>query len=318
MSLKASWYDRNSGRPYPLDDASTLTDNAGQPIPPDILCDLRASFVGRHDERLFIRSLTLTPTLVSLVVVDDSGSPRFNFISRKPVETFRAHIAESVNGRDACFLTFDSGVNNRVLAMTFSTWQQSTVAAQVARPIPVGVQTVGKINTDRPMQGVIQVIGGNDVIIRRKSVTIDGRITSVISMSLGDPAGGVSQVEIQDKYIDPCRRRAESRHCLGHQPLELLGGISPDCCGRGFIELRGCVAAFPLADGHGIVLQCEADARSNCLPPALPDALGRLKSDSDLPCPQTIDNVGGATNQPRPIDSKRWTWLKFPPGGQSS
>ena len=116
--------------------------------------------------------------------------------------------------------------------------------------------------------------GQGDITLSEEPRTLDGVKRDAIIVGLRKQAG----IDINTSYLGSCDRRPEANTCETPIPVEQISGVQSDCCGRVFIEFRGCVEMVPLADKCGVVIMCDVDVDDAC--PAknenLPDDDGSL------------------------------------------
>src|ERR1700739_3948551 len=74
MLRHPDFYVLNSSRPYPLDDAATITDDAGNFLPHHIITDLYLVFPDTAGQFAFLGGVTISPRLVTVTILADSSS----------------------------------------------------------------------------------------------------------------------------------------------------------------------------------------------------------------------------------------------------
>jgi hypothetical protein len=290
-----NWYNLNSTRRYPLDDAATGESDTGESVPHDVIVDGHLRFPASLASYAFISSLHVSEHLVSLTILgatypaerhtecfssssslsSSSGGPptvvplavlsipRSELITRKqyPIQA----SADGVGG----WFVFGEMIEAAEYSGRFAGVNQSMLATRIARsyrdlPIP----SMGKLYDRNHMQGLVLVKGGTDVKVSKGSRLIDGEMRDALVIGLN---GDVTGRNVLDHYRGPCSGRPESYTC-NREAIESINSVTPDCDGNVDITFTSCVELGPASDpDEGVIVDyclglADACTRDNRLP----------------------------------------------------
>lgn len=313
-------YNLNEGRHYPLADTATALDDAGRRLPPWLLADLHVAYPRSAGQRVCLGSCAATRHLVGVVLLaDDAGTlvPLASISLPQPVEPHRQYPLEPLYPGAGGWVVFGrlaagmSTAGNMEYHGRFSTPQQALLLPGLSRgyrelPIP----DVAREGQSLALTGLVRLSGGGDLEIVKECREIPAyppapgaaacstvsQARDVIVLRLREPALlGAASRNVQADYLGPCGGRPESRTCGPPEPIELLGAVTPDCCGNVNIRLRGCarlsevVEEAQIAEDDeivtirqtcGVVIDCSLGLEEACVSPdRLPDLSGRLPHD---------------------------------------
>lgn len=288
MIRNAHWYTRNEGTPYPVDDAATGSDDNGTFLPSNIIADINLRWPSSIGEYAFISAVSVTPGIVSVVIlaataIDDPGeiTPLAVVSVRQPVQKHRLYALEGQLDGVGGWIAFGSGASDRSYLGRFSSPLQSRLTSRAARPYrPTPVTSLRSDGANVGLTGVVQLRADEPLTIVQEARTIDGvsRDCFVIQLTAeGDVDGTTVPAEAQRilgtdvtsvfrEFAGPCGGRPESRSCGDPEPIEFLNGVAPDCDGLITIEFTGCANITHIIDGCGIAIDCNLSADDICLP----------------------------------------------------
>jgi len=278
MSNSPSWYTRNRSRSFPLRGTATAVTDQGQLLPDSIIADLALRFTGETNEVAFIRSLVVSKQSVSIVINVGSTS----------IASATMPVADVNNWAPKQLTALVAGVQGYVVFgestlqgnWTFSSAAQSGLTWKVAAPQPAADAPARfKRSGFGDMVGPTVILEGTgDIDISSEQLYLDGATREAIVISLSDDA---ENNPLSD-YVGSCGKRPEANTCGSPEPIIALSGVQPDCCGRIFLEFRGCVDLHKLEGTCGVVIDCNTQAGDLC--PAkeltLPTEDGILPEDS--------------------------------------
>lgn len=282
MTTGSSWYSLHRHSCYPLLPRATGRDDLGQPLPHELLCDLRLRFAGDENEVAYISAAEVSAAGVTLLfraqdrLLGAVTAPLSELQQGRQI--FRiVPIDPETQGFAVISLRSDTPRQR----YKFSGPEQSGLLARAATPFASARRTARLVREGFvPLVGpVIYLRGEEDISITRERRLLDNEIQDAVILRLQSSGTRTSATEIRNPattYRVGCGDRPESLTCGDPVPLQQLDGVPPDCCGRVYVELRGCGELQPRDDGHGAVLVCDSQVESLCPPPALPDAEGRL------------------------------------------
>lgn len=266
-----NWYDTNCQRSYPLDESATGFDDAGRPVPEDVLADLRLRFPASMGAAAWLSGLTVGDGLVTAVfqACDGAGTPgSFAPLAAvtvpQPVVAgvqypLRA-LADGVGG----WVAFGHGLS-RAYTGRLSLPSQGRLMARCASAYATPpVSGLGREGAASPLRGLVTLRAGTNVSIARETRLVPAgggtRAVRAVVFRLLDPPGR----DVYRIYAGPCGGRPESGTCAG-VPLESIDAATPGCDGTLEIEFRG-VRATPFAAGGGVLLELPLGLAASCAP----------------------------------------------------
>lgn len=276
------WYNSNASRSYPIDDSASGLDDNNQQLPHHLITDLYLRFPQTAGRYAFFSAVTATPNLVTVTILS-TASPNVSSgtdtpatpidplplaaisLPRSSLTLRRCYLLDSLYPGAGGWIVFGPGIDDPAASYRFSAPSQSLIMPRCAQAYTVPpVRSLGKINSSTALQGVIELIGGNDITITKEAREIGNHVADAAVFRLKDKATVDSATNIFQKYQGPCGARPESGNCGSPEPMEFLAGVGPDCCGRVVLELRGCAQATPNADNTGMVLSCNVQLHDAC------------------------------------------------------
>jgi len=291
MLLNTQWYNANATRNYPLDDGATTVDDAGVPLPADILLDAKLRFPATLGRYLYVGSVTVTRRLVSVVLMaseaaaegppesssagDATGDTPIATISlRTPVAVGVPHAVEPLVAGVGGWIVFGAGANDEPYSGRFSSVHQGMLLTRCARSDRVPpVASFGKVHTAGALTGLVHLKAGFDLAITTADRLIHGQIVRAVVFSLANTLDR----NVLKLYAGANMPRPESGTCK-KPALERIGPAFPDCDGNIEIDFRNMrYTAF--AGGGGMVIDLNLGLDQACAagtPPYMPDDSGSL------------------------------------------
>ena len=248
-TIQNGWYNVNEQRAYPLDDASTCTDDLGRLVPPDILVDAQIRFPNNLGKYLFLSSLTVSKAgLVSLTVLaadehalDAPTASSFTPVAALAVVNPAPYAVQALQAYMpgvSGWVVFGNGAT-KAGVWRFSTPVQAMLAPRAASSYPPfgGVTSIRLAGSTQRLTGVISLIASGDLVIEPAQRVVAGVQRDVILFRLQQS----TVTNVFTYYAGKCAQRPENNNC--EQPVvNNVGGATPDCSGN--IDLD-----FKTADG---------------------------------------------------------------------
>jgi len=293
MSIGTGWYATNQARSYPLHPLATTVSDSGVFLPEDLIVDLKLRFPGNFADTARISYASAAET-VSLVIVSGEIPIASATVPREILRGFSQvpliPIADGAEG----YVVFGPSTSQGV--WTFSSDSQSrlsrsAVTSQANIDVSSRLSRRGSVPGTGP---TVYLSGSGDVVVRRDTRRLAGEDRSAVIIGLGS----TDTRNVLAEYSGPCGRRPESQNCGELVPVESVNNVGPDCCGRIFVEFRGCAEIIPIANRCGIVVRCELTTEEVCRSPVekLPDENGNLPYQGDDTCDDP-DSPSANSNQ---------------------
>lgn len=242
MAVDHNYYNLNELRRYPLDDASTGTDDAGTRINDAIIADCRIRWPSHLGTYAFVSGLTVTPKLVTLVILAADGVQTTEGFTPLAAVTISGEVVigrpyplrplvDGVGG----WVVFGSGVREAT-TLRFATPAQGLLAPKAARAYQLlPIDTLGKVGRSRALTGLVTIKGGNDISVVKEPVRVGDATRDALVIRLKQEPGAPNVLQ---KYLGPCDGRPESGTC-GRPGVEYVNGVQPDCDGNLTIRIIG-------------------------------------------------------------------------------
>jgi hypothetical protein len=254
-----SWYATNRSRHYPLAEVATGVANSGQKLPEGFLADLHIKYPDNVVDRPYIRfaaagrvySLSIAIGSIGEIAVATADFKDAEL--EKPVELIG--ILPGVTG----YVIFGECEDG---SWVFDSPQQSQLSLRVCTPtiLPSGQLLLSRHGFPHMTGPSLRLVGQGDVEVTRGRAYIDEQDREVVFVGLFD----LEDPRVLAEYAGPCGRRPESQTCRDPQPIETINQVQPDCCGRLFIEFRGCADLTSVEDQGGIGIECDVAVADSC------------------------------------------------------
>jgi hypothetical protein len=312
---QAGWYGLNSARSYPLADDATGISDDGKFLPEGVLADARIRFSGDVGEIAYVSRLEVS-TYVAVVISVGTQAIASVTVARDSIVRGKPIAVTSITREATGWLVFGDLFPIPDTRMSFSTAAQSGLSDFAAYSQLGGgdVKRWGVFN--RTLEGTYPryLVAGNDVRVSSEKRSINGVEVQAVVVGLAirqnaDDSldSGASADEVLAAYAGKCGRRPESRTCTSPEPIERINGVGPDCCGRVFIELRGCGDILQFDDRCGVAIACDLKASEACPSVTkLPDSLGRLPGEPVTDCEDTDIATSPTSTQEKLPDLPWW------------
>lgn len=309
----AGWYNLNEQRCWPLSDAATQIDDSGQRLHSDIIADLNVRFPKTTASAAYISAITVSRSLLTVIVsaVNEARTPLLSISVLRPIDPGVQQVMQSEDGFSFGRIVFGHRMRQielpeHTLAYRFSTPTQSVLAARAARPFRMPEVTSISVSGDnRQLTGRVRLLGGADIETKGELRVIEGRRKLVGVLRLKDKSESTaSQINLSETYAGDCGRRPESKNCRDGIPIESINEVTPDCCGRIFIEFRGGAEPFEITNDNlnGVALDYPFNLVDACVTPArLPDSRGRLPNEYPDLCAPVSQPLVSASAVAEPV-----------------
>lgn len=287
-TINHSWYATNSVRRYPIDETASCLSDDGVSIPNGVIIDCSLTVHKSLGSSLFIGGLTSTDTLITVVLLASNVAP--NAVDDQPIveevvpvaavsvlkqdlvlyKNYRIDpIAEGVGG----WIVFGEAATRKFVGR-FASARQSVICTRCVRfydEFPV--KSLHKATGSAKLSGVVNLVAGNDVLVRGETLVVDGLLRRVGVIALNKIA---TDDNIFAKYIGPCGKRPESGSC-DRTAVQFLGGAKPDCTGNVDVTFEfATVYPFPGNTG-GLAVSIPTGVADICAGvTTLPDSEGNL------------------------------------------
>jgi len=257
--------------------------------------------------RAFISAVTLSPSLVTVLISStDTGALLASVSVPRPAQLQRQYaLNPAVIGVGGWIVFGSYAANTELQSWRFSEPEQALLMAHTAVAYTrLPVQSIGVHGVATRLRGRVRLQGGADMETVKRTFTISGTERDVAVLRLKDTTGDTNR-QILEEYVGECGRRPESRNCPNGTPIELVNTVSPDCCGRIYVELRGGLDVFPISNTNGVILDLPIELDDACVSPTrLPDSRGRLPNEYQDQCANsstpTALALGGRFAMPSP------------------
>lgn len=267
MANAHNFYNLNELRAFPLSDAATTVDNDGRFLPADLLVDCRLRFPKEVATYAFLGGITVTPRLVSLVILGSLSQnetsayvPLASVTLVKPMEIFRPYTVTPLYPGVGGWVVFGSGTATPYVGR-FSSPAQSLLTPRAAAGYwGIPVKSLGKLGLATALTGLVTIVGGTDVEVIKDTVSLgsESRDALIVRLRADTPGDNVLQ-----KYLTECGRRPESNTC-DKPGIEFINGVAPDCDGNLEITFVNLEEA-PYESCAGVVLDHAVELEETCV-----------------------------------------------------
>lgn len=261
------FYNKNENRDYPFDEFATLKDDSDQWIPPYILADLTLTIPRALSKRAFISAISRTNTKTAIVVsADNLAKTPLAIIdySNEYLPRTRYGIRALHPEVSGSFIPGEVQEFDEVYDLKFTNPSQSYLLARVVYAMDsVAERDYSIFYSGQALRGLVRIESGGDIRTRIENRTLAGQVRQAVVISLQDIGGGGSNPLSDYAASLP---RPENRSCGDPTPVETINGVRPDCCGRIYLELRGCARPVKITNTCGVSLDCPQESDALCPP----------------------------------------------------
>jgi len=219
------WMNENENRNYPIrEDLTAVATNNPLPLqlPCGVIADMVVSIEGSRTADVFISSVSLTPTLVSVAV--GAGDELILLATIADVEVHKVYRLEPQAAGVSGYVAFGyRAVVDAPETYIFDGPEVSGLSSKAVRAIEAPtVTSLGQSSVDtEPLTGDIRLVAGSKISLIRDGNTI--------------------KIGLQEQYrhlfVGPCDRLTEFITC-GKPPLREINGVGPDGSGKITIEVE--------------------------------------------------------------------------------
>ena len=296
MSVRnQNWYDLQSSRQYPLDDAATGADDAGALLPNNIVLDCNIKYPEQYGAFAFIQAITVSNGLVTILIgagsnLDSASTATVAAVTvSKPIQLSKNYAIQPLVPGAAGWFVFGEGVEFNFTGR-YATPRQTLIAprnAHAYRALPL--RSIKKKNVQNSLSGLVSIEAVAPLTAELKVVDINGKPQNALVFGLSAVTTDVDYNPLA-YFRGTCSERPESGTCP-KPPIETINGVSPDCSGN--IELavvaNSGLTLYNFTSCGGLGLDLDIDLAEICGPRQYDPP--REPADN---CPPSSNNAGGA------------------------
>ena len=285
------FYNSNEIRAYPVDELATGVADSGQMIPKSLLSDLSLAMPRSLSNRAYISAVsrTATQTFVSIAAADANRTPLAMAAWSKYDTPRKAYRLQSLRPDVGGVFVPGEWLGDETYNLRFTTPSQSLLLARVVfATSPIAERDYAVYYSQRALQGVVEVSAQGEIEALVGTRVLNGQERKALILRLRETGLTGNDALLQYAAAQP---RPEARTCGDPAPIETINEVRPDCCGRLFIELRGCAQPVAIQNASGVVLDCPQAVEDLCPP----------KTNFDPGIEQQTDSCNDA-GYPDPLD----------------
>lgn len=260
------FYNSNEIRAYPVDELATGIADNGQSIPKALLSDLSIAMPRSIANRAYISAVsrTTTQTFVSISATDTDKTPLAIASWSKYDTPRKAYQLRSLRSGVGGVFVPGEWLGDETYNLLFSSPSQSLLLARVVfATSPIAERDYAVYYAQRALQGVVEISAQGEIEALIGTRVLNGQERKALILRLRETGLTGNDALLQYAASQP---RPESRTCGNPVPIETINEVRPDCCGRLFIELRGCAQPVALQNASGVVIDCPQTAEELCPP----------------------------------------------------
>ena len=292
--INNNWFNSNSTKRYPIDDAATGESDEGFELPNDIIVDLRIRFPDSLCKFASIGSINCTSKIVTVTFLgctrypletgEDDPYDQFKPLAvvsiPKPVIAGVPYSLTAITKGVVGWIVFGEGIE-KPFAARFSKASQSIIAPRASMTYKLPGVTSISVNNETALlkkDVLLSPVGDLDIVRGQRYVkgvgTVDALIFKLKSQT--------STENLYKKYIGKCQGRPESESC-NKISVEYLNNIQPDCYGNiNLVFSRNQITSTTLvnSDLKGIAVEMPLGMAEACIRnDFLPDESGKLPNE---------------------------------------
>lgn len=260
MPKSAGWYSRNKSRKYPLSPVASAIDDSGKAFGDNWIADLKFRLAMEKDAQPYISSLNSGGGSVSLAISVDGEVVATAVASSDAAQRREIVQLKSFNGLVDGFVVF--GDHAPGYRFSFSGPQQSGISDSAVdkRRRFSDDSRFKRGNFGSLDSAIVDLLARGDLQITEGTREVEGEEYRQIAIGLRE--SGQSKLLLD--YAGKCNQLVEGKNCGDPEPYMEIGQVEPDCCGRVFVEFRGCVELVPLLNQCGVGIICQATIDETC------------------------------------------------------
>lgn len=264
------FYDVAQHTPYPFDDASYLVDDLGKRLPEGLLADFSCILDSQYGDRIYCSSVSKRSNQLTMVFSSQQGQVLGSLIATSVKAVYatpplQVPLKSFVNGFKGLAVLGEQWAEIEDGSWMFSQPEASVLAARCCFPLAFPSEQTIAVFDHPALQGATDLRSEGSIVVSLGTRQLGQQTKKAIILSLA------GSTDLRD-FAGPNQRRPESRTCGDPQPVETVNGVGADCCGRVFLELRGCAQPIPISNKCGVVLDCPITLEELCPTDAPPPA----------------------------------------------
>lgn len=238
------WLNANENRSYPLHDNALRVASNGVLLPNNILADASIWLPLSAGRVVYLSSVGITKSLVSVTFLAAQDSPFCSSSSslapfiplaavtvRKPVQRFKNYKLEALYPGAGGWVAFGAGAQElQALSLLFDDPGDSALADRCVRAYSdIPVMSLGKVDVSKVLMGLIRLKGVPGITRTfAEDRAIDGvtRRVALIGLDLGD-----NKVTRLQSFAGVCGHRPHANSC-NTPPIISINDVKPDCDGN--------------------------------------------------------------------------------------
>jgi len=279
MSVRnQNWYNLQSTRRYPLDDASTGEDDNGKTIKDNILVDCHIRAPRSYGAYFYVQGLHISDSLITIVVgaaetLTSTDNTTICAVSLlKPQAEFVNIPVTPMQAGVTGWIAFGSGIREPFSA-AYATAKQALIAPRCGRPYDdLPIRSLGKYNLSSALSGIVNITAAapitatyhdNYVVPKYNPETGETNSKAVKAIVFSGQAP-TADFNPYSYFLSTCGQRPETGTCHKN-PIETINGVSPDCeTGNININFSSGLTGRMFKDCGGIDITTELGLSAAC------------------------------------------------------
>jgi len=335
--ITRDFLNANEDRAYPIHEAATRKGVNGVVIPNNVIVDANIWIPKSIGSNVYVSSVCNSDKIfsVTLLAIDHNpicGAPSSSASAQpdcdpvplikpvgivslvKPVVPYKNYPIQPMQDGVAGWMSFGSGVTEEdTYFIAIDEPANGLLIDRVVRAyLTPPVVSLGKVASDRTLQGIVELTGASGRVVVAKGVrTIDGITRDVITVGLDTSRGFVKTMQ---DFAGDCGKRPSAGTC-DKTPIVSIEDVTPDVNGNIDLLFDGEVIVGGVQDG--LVLDFPYGTSDVCLPvekviyQMIPGDCFPIITSSSSPGPQPESSSG------QPVSSSSAPSSIVPPGPPS-
>ena len=305
--INNNWFNSNSTKRYPVDDAATGESDEGFELPTDLIVDLRIRFPDSLCMFASIGSINCTAKIVTVTFLGcarypletgeedpyDQFKPLAVVSVPKPIVAGVPYSLTAITKGVVGWIVFGEGIE-KTFSARFSKASQSIIAPRAAMTYRLAGVTSISVNNETTLLNkdvLLKPIGDLDIVHGQRYVKGVGTVEALIFKLKSQ----TSTENLYKKYIGKCQGRPESESC-NKISVEYLNNIQPDCYGNiNLVFSRNQITSTTIvnSDLKGIAVEMPLGMAEACVKnDFLPDDSGKLPNEYADECADVAASEG--------------------------